>query len=189
MISTDVMKRAPGRRAMLSLCVSLLVSVLLGACTSPRTAFDERLARGRFAFVMGQGSAWHGYDVIRINSRGECWYTFSEIDPKTEQVVWREASFSIGRPALMALKAELNDIAFFSMKDEYEGAQTPGRSQWFVKVRINEQKKAVFMDNEFPLQAIRLEKFISEQVLDPRREDFKHARTIPAEQGQEPVRF
>lgn len=189
MISKDAMKHAPGRRAVLGLCVSLLLSTLLGACTSPRTAFDARLARGRFAFVMGQGSSWHGYDVIRINAQGECWYTFSEIDPKTEQVVWREASFNIGRPAVMALKAELNDIAFFSMKDEYKGSQTPGRSQWFVKVRINEQKKAVFMDNEFPLQAMRLEKFISEQVLDPRRDDFKQARTIPAEQGQEPVRF
>jgi hypothetical protein len=189
MISMDAMKHAPRRRALLSLCVCLFLSALLGACTSPRTAFDARLARGHFAFVMGQGSAWHGYDVIRINSRGECWYTFSELDPETERVVWREASFMIARPTLMALKAELNDVAFFSMKDEYKGAQTPGRSQWFVKVRINEQKKAVFMDNEFPLQAIRLEKFISEQVLDPRREDFKQARAIPAEQGQEPVRF
>ncbi|HEY6560493.1 MAG TPA: hypothetical protein VI072_24585 [Polyangiaceae bacterium] len=186
MISMNAMKHAPSRRGLMT----LLVCALLGACSpTPRTAFDARLTNGRFAFVMGQGSSWHGYDVIRINSKGECWYTFSELDSESAQVVWREASFTVPKATLTALKEELNEIAFFSLNDEYKGAQAPGRSQWFVKVRINEQKKAVFMDNEFPLQALRLEKFISEQVLDPRREVFKQARPIPREQGQEPVRF
>jgi hypothetical protein len=193
MTSTDAMKHALGRRALLSiLFVGALGAALPGCATPQRKVFDARLASGRFAFVMGQGSEWHGFDVIRINSRGECWYTFSELDPQTEQVVWREAAFSVSRDTMIALKAELNDIAFFSLNDEYKGksaAATGSRSQWFVKVRIGEQKKSVFMDNEFPLQAMRLEKFISEKVLDPRREDFKQARAIKPEQGQEPIRF
>jgi hypothetical protein len=189
MISKDTLKRGPRPLARWSVFVCLLLCTLVFGCTSPRTAFDQRLASGRFAFVMGQGSSWHGYDVIRINSRGECWYTFSELDHGTERVVWREASFNIPKATLTGLKEQLNDVAFFSLEDEYKGKQTPGRSQWFIKVRIGEQKKAVFMDNEFPLPAMRLEKFIAEQVLDPHRDDFKQARPISPEQGQEPVRF
>ncbi|HMJ16699.1 MAG TPA: hypothetical protein VK524_35030 [Polyangiaceae bacterium] len=189
MISKAATRPGPGRLAWWCALLGLLASTLLVGCSSPRTAFDERLGKGRFAFVMGQGSSWHGFDVIRINSRGECWYTFSELEQATEAVVWREAAFGVPKETLTALKEQLNENAFFSLEDEYKGAQSPGRSQWFIKVRIGEQKKAVFLDNEFPLQAIRLEKFISEQVLDPHRDDFKQARTIPAEQGQEPVRF
>jgi hypothetical protein len=176
-------------RPWLWLIFLLSIVGVVGACTSPRTAFDERLARGRFAFVMGQGSAWHGYDVLRINSRGECWYTFSELDYATEKVVWREAQFDIPRATLMALKTELNEIGYFSLRDEYKGKAAQGRKQWFVKVRIGEQKKSVFFDNEFPLQAMRLEKFVAENVLDPRRDQFKGARAIDARDAQEPIRY
>jgi hypothetical protein len=138
---------------------------------------------------MGQGSEWLGYDVVRINSRGECWYTFSELDYETGQVVWREASFTLPKATLTELKNELNEIAYFSLREEYKGQATPGRKQWFFKVRIGEQKKAVFFDNEFPLQAMRLEKFVSENVLDPRREQFKVARTIKASDAHEPIRY
>lgn len=137
----------------------------------------------QFVFLMGEGSAWHGFDVVRVGSKGECSYTFSELDYNTERVVWREAHFEIPRETLLELKQQLNEVAFFSLQDKYKGPADSGRTQWFFKVRIGSQEKSVFLDNEFPLQAMKLEKFVSEKVLDPHRSEFKTAAVIPAEAG------
>jgi hypothetical protein len=165
------------------------VGLALLGCASPRSAFDQRLQHGTFAFVMGQGSAWLGYDVLRVNSAGECWYTFGELDYGSQRAIWREADFRIPDQTLLALKQVLNDTGFFALHDEYRGSGAHSRTQWFFKVRIGETRKAVFLDSEFPLAAVRLEKFVSENVLDPQRSSFKTARQIRREQADEPVRF
>jgi hypothetical protein len=163
--------------------------VVCAACTSARSAFDARLERGEFAFVMGEGSGWHGYDVLRIAATGECWYTFSELDASQGRVVWREAAFSIDAERMALLKQALNDTAFFSLRDEYRGPAVSGRPQWFFKVRTGEHRKAVFLDNEFPVQAVHLHQFVSEKLLDPHRDQFKTARIVPRKAGEEAVRF
>jgi hypothetical protein len=159
----------------------LALGFLALGCSSPRTAFDARMKRGHFAFVMGQGSAWHGYDVLRIAANGECWFTFSELDYGTEHVVWRESHFEIPKEMLRDLKAQLNDVGFFALQDAYRGPSGHEHSQWFFKVRIGERKKSVMLDNEFPAPVVRLEHFISENVLDPHRAEFKTAQVIAPE--------
>jgi hypothetical protein len=176
-------------RSVRGLCVLVLgLGLSTGCDTLPAknavaTPAPPVLGSGNFAFLMGAGSAWHGFDVVRVGSKGECSYTFSELNYDTERVIWRAARFEISRETLLELKEELNEVAFFSMEDQYKGPAEAGSTQWFFKVRIGKQQKSVFLDNEFPLQAMKLEKFVSEKVLDPHRAEFKTATVIPAEVG------
>ncbi len=170
-----------------SLLASALVSLGLLACASPRSAWNEKLDYGDFSFVMGEGSGWHGYDVLRIAATGEARYTFAKVEG--QRTVWRAAEFVVEKPMLARLRATLNDTKYFSLRSTYQDADVADGTQWFVKVRIGDSRKGVFCDNAFPPEIVRLSEFVHAEILDPRLREFASAKEIDREAATEPERF
>ncbi len=173
------------RHLLLTICC--LVAVQVCGCRSPKTAWNEKLDYGDFAFVLGEGSGWHGYDVLRIAATGECWYTFAKLEG--DKTVWRGAEFRVDEAALAKLRAELNEVRYFSLEDTYRDPNVDDGTQWFVKVRVGNNKKGVYCDNAFPPEIVRLSEFVHQEILEPRMDQFASAPVVNAEDAREPERF
>ncbi len=178
------MNRVPRRALLLA---SVVFGFGLGACMSPKTAWNEKLDHGDFAFVMGEGSGWHGYDVIRIAATGEARYSFAKLEGS--KTVWRAAEFRVDKAMMAKLRATLNEQKYFSLQGEYRNPEVKDGTQWFVKVRIGDRKKGVYCDNEFPPEITRISEFVHREIIDPRLREFAHAPEIDAEDAKEPERF
>lgn len=134
---------------------------------------------------MGEGSGWHGYDVLRIAATGEARYTFAKLDG--QRTVWRGAEFRVDKPMLAKLRATLNDTKYFSLRSAYRDPDVADGTQWFVKVRIGEKEKVVVCDNAFPPEVVRLSQFVHDEILDPRLREFANAPEIDAQAAKEPA--
>lgn len=79
-----------------------------------------------FRFAYGDGSGWHGYNVLSVGADGTAVYTFFEYVPDTtaagepiNQQQWRRAQFTLDAPTLAALRAELKQVDFWRLKKTY----------------------------------------------------------------------
>ena len=158
-----------------------------GACMSPKTAWNEKLHHGDFAFVLGEGSGWHGYDVLRIAATGEARYTFAKLEGS--RTVWRALEFRVDKAKMAELRATLNEQKYFSLEAEYRNPEVQDGTQWFVKVRIGDRKKGVYCDNEFPPEIVRISEFVHREIIDPRQRELAGAPEIDADDAKEPERF
>lgn len=156
--------------------------VLLAACSAltPRSAFDEKLATGRFAFAWGEGAQWYGYDVLHVADDGECRYVFSELKEGAEAPTWRRHTFSIDSATLTALKQEINDAAFVRL-DAKHG--TEGQNA-FIWVRVGGQRELTRVQGTPPPEFLRVANFARDRILGPQREAIAKAKTIDAEEGR-----
>ena len=168
---------------------SVLLSslILLAGCRSPKTADGEKLQYGDFAFVLGEGSSWHGYDVLRIAATGECWYTFAKLEG--DETVWHGAEFTVDEATLAKLRGELNEARYFSLQDRYGDPKVSDGTQRFVKVRVGENRKSVRCDDACPPEIVRLSEFVHQTILDPRVDDFGGAKVIDRAEATEPESF
>jgi hypothetical protein len=172
-------------RASLALASIMLTAVLATGCaTSLRKKFDAKLQRGDFAFVLGQGSGLRGFDVLRVTSTGECWFTFGPRDHRGRRVV-RSARFELSPGELAALKAKLTEIRIFTFKERYHDYGAVGGDRWFIKVREGQERKVIYLENTFPIPLAILVNFIHRSYLEPRRALLKDAERIEYDRARE----
>ena len=168
------------------LTITIIVFVV---STYPNTIFPKRTSdpiaikvstkelfnANDFTFVFGEGSGWHGYNVIRILPDGSCQYTFTHGTPQ-----WRRAQFSIDAATGHELRKLLDDIDYFQMPMSYSSGVADG-TQWFVKVYAAGKKKGVYCDNYFPAKIDQLRKFVAENILAPHKNTINNAPIIQLE--------
>ena len=146
----------------------------------PRSAFDEELRVGKFAFAYGEGAEWYGYDVLHVTHDGDARYVFSELPPGSKEPRWREHRFRLDEAMLNALKAEINDAGLVRLRDSYgsEGQHA------FVWVRVGGQQRLVRVQGTPPLEFVRVAEFAQRKILDPQRPALENAATIDADEGR-----
>jgi hypothetical protein len=131
------------------------------------------LAANDFVFVLGQGSGWHGYNVLRIDSDGHCEFTYGG-----EQTgKWKRASFALSSDELVALKSQLIELNLFASNRAYLSDVHDG-TQWFVKLQANGRHKAIYCSNYFPAEVVKLSRFLADKILPQHKSEIDVAATI-----------
>jgi hypothetical protein len=90
---------------------------------------------------------------------------------------------------LSKLRAELNDVRYFSLQKSYRDPNVDDGTQWFVKVRVGNNKKGVYCDNAFPPEIVRLSEFVHREILEPRMPELASAPVVDADDAREPEHF
>lgn len=160
----------------------MLACFLVCGCSAlvPRSAYDEKLHAGRFAFAYGEGAEWYGYDVLHVAADGECRYTFSELPAGAKQPTWRQHVFEIDAQTLMALKQEINDAAFVRLSNAYgnEGQHA------FIWVRVGGKRELTRVQGQPPPEFVRVASFVRDRILAEQRDALAQAKIIDAEEGR-----
>jgi hypothetical protein len=121
---------------------------------------DFLTAQG-LAFTWGDGSGWHGYDVVKVQPNGAVTYTF-----QPQNATWKQAQFTIDAATQQALRQLLKDIDYWRLKKAYYSPDADG-TQRFVKVEAAGKRKAVYCSNHFPAEVIRIKQFVEARIIAP----------------------
>jgi hypothetical protein len=160
---------------------STLSAALVVGCAAlaPRSAFDQKLDDGRFAFAYAEGAEWYGYDVLHVADDGSCRYTFSELPTGSDDPVWKQHEFSIDKDTLAALKNELNDSGFMHLpaSDDEQGQRA------FMWLRFGLKPKVVRVKEDRPLEFTRVSEYVTKKILDPRRPELAKGKLVDKETG------
>jgi hypothetical protein len=140
-----------------------------------------------FHFTFGDGSGWHGFNVVKVGPDGRCEYTFftygNSDDPETPALrvqKWRRAGFTLDPRTLAALRKRLADIDFFRLKKAYHANVYDG-TQRFAKVEASGKRKGVYCDNHFPLPFQRPHAFVNERIIAVHPTEIAAAKPIQLE--------
>lgn len=159
---------------------SLFLSLAIGcAALAPRSAYDQKLDSGRFAFAYGEGAHWYGYDVLHVADDGSCRYTFSELPSGSDDPVWRQHEFSIDKATLAALKTELNDAGFMRLTASDDDKD----QRAFMWVRFGMKPRVVRVREDRPLEFLKVTEFVTKSILDPRRAELAKGKIVDTETG------
>jgi hypothetical protein len=138
-----------------------------------------------FVFVLGQGSAWHGFDTLRIEASGDAVLVFGG----ETSGAWQKATFRLSSEELEALKRVLVAIDVFGMKRAYFALADDG-SQWFVRVRAGGQQKTVILDNHFPAPIVGLSDHVRTAIVGRHLAAIRAAAPLPLHgKLDEPMRW
>jgi hypothetical protein len=136
--------------------IALLCCVV--ACSSPRSAFDQKMQASDFAFVMAWGSGWHGFAIVRVSGSGDATYLYGEEDNR-----WL-IPFSVSPEELRALRSELDRLGYWTLPARISSGAADG-TQWFVKVRDGSRRHAVYLDNSFPPPIEDLSEYVKRTIV------------------------
>src|SRR5205814_114855 len=127
-----------------------------------------------FAFMMRDGSGWHGYNTIRVAADGRCRFVFctrslvTEPDGKTFiDLKWRRIEFVIDQKTLMDLRKLLAEIDFFRLKKYYSADEIKDGTQRQVWVQASGMQKSVYCSNHFPERFQKVYTFVIEKLIRP----------------------
>ena len=126
-----------------------------------------------FVFVLGQGSGWRGFNVLKVIAAGECTYSIAG----AEKGAWRRARFQLNESELDGLKKKLTELDVFAMKRGYSAGIQDG-TQWFVKVQASGQRKAIWCDNHFPANIVEISIFVGEKIIATHRREIEGATSV-----------
>jgi len=107
----------------------------------------------------------------------------------TDLVPFRRATFSVSPQIVADLRQLLVDVDYFNLKRAYRAPPSPAvnppsaaarpadgaaepppvenGTQWFVRVHAGSHEKAVWCDNHFPRQIMKLNDFVRTEIVDP----------------------
>lgn len=161
-------------------CTVLALCLVGCSALLPRSAFDEKLRAGKFAFAYAEGAEWYGYDVLHVTHSGDSRYVFSELPAGASEPRWRELRFELDSETLQALKTEINDAGFVRLAESYgsEGQHA------FIWVRVGGKRRSVRVQGTPPPEFVRVAEFVQHRILGPRRAELASAETIDAEAGR-----
>jgi hypothetical protein len=159
---------------------ALFTSLVIG-CTAlaPRSAYDQKLDVGKFAFAYAEGAEWYGYDVLHVTDDGSCRYTFSELPSGSDDPVWKQHEFSIDEDTLAALKTELNDAGFLRLPTSDDEKD----QRAFMWLRFGLKPKVVRVKEDRPLEFVRVAEYVTRKILDPRRAELAKGKIVDKETG------
>jgi hypothetical protein len=131
--------------------------------TNPsRPTVQDILDASDFTLIVGEGSGWHGYDVIKVRADGTCEHTFN--DQGGAGLVWKRAAFTIDHATVLELRQLLVDIGYFNLPRAYHADVADG-TQWVLQVSAAGKHKGVYCNNHFPPELIRISEFLRGRVL------------------------
>src|SRR5438105_3277549 len=110
--------------------------------TVPASVFLNNISNSaRFVVLMSTGAYRHGYDSIRIDQTGGCYYLKNRRKP----TLCESARFAVDQKVVDALKTVLVKSDFFKLKGQLTGSIQDGPQRW-IEVRVNEDLKKVHCD-------------------------------------------
>ncbi len=137
-----------------------------------------------FHFTIGDGSGWHGYDVLKVDADGSCEYTYQQHaytkspDGKTMlDPGWRRANFKIDSATLLALRQALVQIDYWRLKKSYRADVADG-TQRYLKIIASAHRKAIWCDNYFPSEFESIRKFTESRIIAIHRPEIDAAPAI-----------
>lgn len=137
-----------------------------------------------FRFTFGDGSGWHGYDVLKVRANGGCQYTTHAVVSTTNpsgdvesKYQWRRAEFVLDPQTVADLRKLLKEIDFFRLKKAYYADVADGTQRW-AKVEASGKRKGVYWNNHFPEDFERLHGFVKRQILAAHQPEILRARPV-----------
>ncbi|MCI0462569.1 MAG: hypothetical protein L0Z62_36935 [Gemmataceae bacterium] len=125
-----------------------------------------------FAFAIGVGSGMYGLEVFRVDGSGQASYLF-----RGEHGWWWRAEFQVPPEAVGRLRRLLAEIDYFSLKRAYFADVVDG-TQWCIRVDAAGVTGTVYCDNHFPVAAMRLARFVGEEILPEYEAELSKARRL-----------
>ena len=148
-------------------------------------SFDYHGALGSpdFAFVLAQGSGWHGYNTFKVSASGWCQFQFMEGERRVKQprdgfgtdladgtiyitVTWKKAEFQLSDAMQNMLRGALAASTATTLNDEYVNRNIADGTQWEVGLRLGGKEKRIHCGNQFPHQLRELSRAIRDHILD-----------------------
>jgi len=157
------------------------------------------LGSSDFAFILAQGSGWHGYNTLRVSASGHCdfRYFLSSMQVSTgankeqdlpegtvyREKFWRKADFQLTKELQKQLRDALQEANVFAMKDEYIQKEIADGTQWIVRLRAGRKEKRVYCSNTFPERLLVLSRTLREQIIVPYKMEILTATRIKEDAG------
>jgi antitoxin component YwqK of YwqJK toxin-antitoxin module len=146
-------------------------------------AYPGPLGARDFAFILAQGSGWHGYDTLRVSARGKCEFYYFFTAPQVASVgdarlglrqgdlyhspVWRKAEFRLSNELQRQLRDALRTADLFGMQDQYIDRQVADGTQWVLRLRTEGREKRISCSNTFPEPLRQLSRALRDSVMAP----------------------
>jgi hypothetical protein len=113
-----------------------------------------------FWFQLGQGSGWHGLDLIRITADGRVSYEYRTSEG------WTRKRFTINQKMVQSLKEKINALGIRNLKRAYHRPIADG-TQWCLLIKEDDPPKSIYCDNQFPKPVVDLAEFVHENIVEP----------------------
>jgi antitoxin component YwqK of YwqJK toxin-antitoxin module len=155
-------------------------------CAGPLGARD-------FAFVLAQGSSWHGFHTLRVSAAGRCEFRYffrskqvstgdGRIGLQEGEIyttnIWRQGEFQLTDKMQQHLRDILQAADLFGMKDHYINEQIADGRQWVVRLRADGREKRIYCSNTFPQRLRDLSPSIRDGVMVPHKMELVTATRI-----------
>jgi antitoxin component YwqK of YwqJK toxin-antitoxin module len=139
-------------------------------------AYPGKVGATDFAFVLAQGSGWHGYNTLRVSASGwcECRYFFNsgQEGPSGDRVitqVWRKAEFQLTDETQQQLREALKVADVFGLREKYINERIADGTQWVVRLRADGTEKEISCSNKFPGVLRVLSRTLRDQIMAPHK--------------------
>ncbi len=139
------------RRLALALCCALLA--VAGACRQATPVATEQAPAPAAAplIELARGSEWDGFDSVHIPPQGPAtlYRLAHEARDDTIRFHHETATLPLSPSTRAALRAEIERLQLFALKDHYGGDVEDG-TQWLLRIVDGDRTLRVYCDNAFP---------------------------------------
>lgn len=122
-----------------------------------------------FVFVLSQGSAFDGKNVLDVDAHGGATFVFGK-----NGAMFR-AAFVLSPEQLEALQKELAAIDVFALDAHYVDEAVRDGTLWGLQVQAAGQRKTVGCGNAFPSAMVRLSRFVRLRIIDAHESAISNA--------------
>lgn len=139
------------RRPALILCCALLA--VATACRQASTPPPERAPAPAAAplIELARGSEWDGFDSVHIPPQGPA-TLYRLAHEERDDTIWfhhETATLPVSPATRAALRAEIERLRLFALKERYDGDAEDG-TQWLLRIVDGGRTLHVYCDNQFP---------------------------------------
>ncbi|MFI5380547.1 MAG: hypothetical protein ACHRHE_14720 [Tepidisphaerales bacterium] len=157
------MKLPKHRTRLLASCLIGIALVVIGCVYNRdllRPAPWPVVYDSTFEFQLGQGSGWHGLDLIKITADGKAVYQY-----ESSSNVWSRKTFQLTAVEMQSLADQVNELKIVALDDYYKANIHDG-TQWCLLVKSQGHLKRIYCDNRFPRRIEKLAAFVHEKIID-----------------------
>jgi antitoxin component YwqK of YwqJK toxin-antitoxin module len=156
--------------------------------------YPGKLGAADFAFILAQGSGWHGFNTLRVSAAGRCEFTYFFTTPRVSggmgllaalpaggiyiDQVWRQAEFQLTDDEQRQLRQALQAADVFGMANEYIDHDIADGTQWVIRLRARSKDKRVYCSNNFPVVLRQLSRTLRDQLMAPHQMELLTATRL-----------